>query len=151
MKRLFLMATCAISIHMYTQVQIDATNYGETTTPISAFGIGNFGGASDFAARLHINNFFCNSPSGGLNGLLFRTDGDRTVDNRWSIFSGTSASSQTERFRITTLGSSPYWDVDIDNIQSGSTGGETQLQLRIAQFKVVARGIRLGDFFLVAA
>ena len=76
---------------------------GRTTNTVPSIGIGFFPSQASILARLEVNNFLCTTPSGSLNGLLFRTDGDQAVDNRWQLFTGTSSTAQTERFRIRTL------------------------------------------------
>jgi len=67
---------------------------------------------------LHVNNFFCNDPAGNFNGRLFRTDGDQAVANNWQLFTGSSATSQTERFRIRNFANS--FDTWLERTQLGS-------------------------------
>jgi len=82
-------------------------------------------------------------------GLTFRTDGFSTTDHRWTMWTGSTASSVTERFRITTLAGGS--DVNIDNIETSTgIGGETQIQFRQAHFMVFARNKRLGSFQEIA-
>jgi hypothetical protein len=142
MKRILLTVACAMTLLSHAQFQFQGANLGETTSPIQSIGIGDFGGVGDFQARLHVNNFFCNTPaSGTFNGFLFRTDGDDDVDNRWQLFTGTSATSQTERFRIRTF--SGGFDTWLERTQSGS---EADIRLLTAEVQLRARNKRLGDF-----
>ena len=57
-------------------------------------------------ARLHVNNFYFNQPTGALNGLLFRTDGraNQNVDNIWQMWTGTTAANASEKFRLCVPG-----------------------------------------------
>ncbi len=101
-------------------------------------GIGNI--PNSFIPKARLNLY-----QDGSNGDIFRSDGLTTVNNKWSMWTGGTASSAVERFRITKLTSS--FDVDIDNIETASgVGGETSLQLRQAMFRIVARGKRLALF-----
>ena len=73
----------------------------DPASTLSATGIGNFSTAGlDPSARLHVNNFYCTSPTSGLNGLLFRTDGDSTVLNRWQLYTGLTAGTVNEKFAL---------------------------------------------------
>jgi hypothetical protein len=101
MKYKFFVLLMLLSTLSKGQWQLEGFNRGETTTAMQSIGIGNFGVAADFQSRLHVNNFFCNSPtSATFNGKLFRTDGDRKVINQWSMWSGENATAQTEKFRL---------------------------------------------------
>ena len=116
---LIIMVSCAISIHMQAQFQLQASNLGETTTTQQAISVGSVAANADIKARLHVNNFFCNTPaSPTFNGLLFRTDGDQAVNNRWQMFTGASSTAQTERFRIRTLANG--FDTYLERTQVGS-------------------------------
>jgi Chaperone of endosialidase len=101
MKYKFFVLLMLLSTLSKGQWQLEGFNRGETTTAMQSIGIGNFGVAADFQSRLHVNNFFCNSPtSATFNGKLFRTDGDRKVINQWSMWSGENATTQSEKFRL---------------------------------------------------
>jgi hypothetical protein len=100
MKNIVLILTTFISITSYSQWQLQGTQYGETTPQMIGIHVGNVTADSDIAARLHVNNFRCNSPAGGLNGRLLRTDGDQNRVAMWQLFTGTSANAQFERFRL---------------------------------------------------
>jgi len=89
---------------------------GKTNATVPSIGIGNFAVAP--TSRLHVNNFLCAQPIGSLNGFLFKTDGNETVDNRWQLFTGTSSTAQTERFRIRTLANG--FDTYLERTQVGS-------------------------------
>jgi len=90
-----------MSASLHAQWLTQGANFGETQTDIRSIGIGNFTNNTDFQSRLHVNNFFCNSPtSATFNGKLFRTDGDRKVINQWSMWSGENATTQSEKFRL---------------------------------------------------
>jgi hypothetical protein len=73
---------------------------GRTLPPFVGIGIGQFPTVPSLNARLHVNNFLLGAPNGPLNGFLFRTDGDQSVVNQWQLFTGTSATAQTLRFRL---------------------------------------------------
>lgn len=75
-----------------------ATNSGMGAVGVGAFGVPNPAPQS----RLHVSNFYCFQPTSSLNGFLFRTDGLRSVQNKWQIFTGngTAGSSPTEKFRL---------------------------------------------------
>ena len=141
MRNLIIVIFCSLSLRFVAQVQMQGTNLGETTTAIRALSIGSVSVDSDIDARLHINNFFCNTPGGGLNGFLFRSDGDQEVDNRWQLFTGSSSTSQTERFRIRTLagGYNTY-------LERTEPGNEADIRLLTAEIEIRGRNKRLGDF-----
>ncbi len=65
-----------------TQFLYNLGNFGQTAPAIRGIGIGDFStnGVSSTNSRLHVNNFYCNQPTGTLNGLLFRTDGSSQID-----------------------------------------------------------------------
>ncbi len=130
---------------MHGQFQLQNTNLGETTSSMRAISVGAVANDGDIASRLHINNFVCSSPTGGLNGLLLRTDGDEDVDNYWQMFTGSDATTQTERFRIRTHDGG--YDTWLERTQSGS---EADIRLLTAQIEIRARNKRLGDFCEVA-
>ncbi len=101
--------------------------------------------------QLAVGLHFCHDPTGGLNGMLFRTDGANNVDNYWQMFTGSSATSQTERFHIRTipngtLGSDGYHTY----LETMNSGSESQVKLMTAQVQAVTRGTRLGDFCSIA-
>ncbi|MCX7728187.1 MAG: tail fiber domain-containing protein [Bacteroidia bacterium] len=73
--------------------------YGRTNPPIQKIGIGNFPTNANVAAKLHINQFLL-APNPPTDGFLFRTDGNISQNTLWQMFTGTSATSQTEKFRI---------------------------------------------------
>jgi hypothetical protein len=101
MKHFLFLLLLNFCIKVSGQFQVQTLNFGETTSQIRAIGIGSFTNDADFQSRLHVNNFFCNSPtSATFNGKLFRTDGDRKVINQWSMWSGENATTQTEKFRL---------------------------------------------------
>jgi len=116
------------------------TLYGSTTTPMQKIGVGNFPANGDVLAKLHLNQFRLNA-NAATNGFLFRTDGDQSVVNRWQMFTGTSSTSQTERFRIRTFANG--FDTWLERTQAGS---EADIRLLTAQIELRARGTRLGDF-----
>lgn len=72
-------------------------NFGNTNNNIIGVGIGNWPPFGTTNSRFHINNFFCNQPNGPLNGLLFRSDGNQNIINKWQMFSGTAANNTTEK------------------------------------------------------
>ena len=101
-KIILLLAFIVIFINVKAQFQPTpgTTNFGSTIASIDGIGIGTWPANTATNARLHVNNFFTNSPTGGLNGLLFRTDGDSTVINRWQMFTGTTAANASEKGMI---------------------------------------------------
>lgn len=125
----------------HAQFQVIGTNGAETSSSIGRIGIGDYAALGDINARLHINNYLLFQPAGSLNGLLFRTDGDQSIDNRWQMFTGTSSTAQTERFRIRTLAGG--FDTYLERTQSGS---EADIRLLTAEVQIRARGKRLADF-----
>jgi len=143
MKRIFVFVLCAICISTQAQFQLQGFNLGETTTNMRAIHIGNVAADAQIAARLHVNNFACSLPAGALNGFLFRTDGDRTVENRWQLFTGSSATTQFERFRVRTLAGG--FDTYLERTQPGS---EADIRLLTAQVEVRARNKRFFDEML---
>lgn len=87
------------------------------TSPLQeSVGIGDFlNSASNVPlARLHVATFRMGPSSDNLinpfsEGILFRTDGDESLENSWHLFTGTDATTQTEQFRLfTDAGSTPY-------------------------------------------
>lgn len=92
-----------------------ATGYGRfselsATTPLQeSVGIGDFLLSANNLplARLHVASFRMGSSSDNLTdpfseGILFRTDGDQSLANSWHLYTGSSATSQIERFRLYT-------------------------------------------------
>lgn len=88
----------------------------QTTNPLQeSVGIGDFGTTTGNLplARLHVASFRLGATSTNTvdpfsEGILFRTDGDQSINNSWHLFTGTSASAQTERFRLyTDAGATP--------------------------------------------
>jgi hypothetical protein len=84
----------------------NATGFGYTSSTVKALGVGAFPSATPLNApqsRFHVFNNLCQTPGDPLlNGELFRTDGDLSVDNFWRFFTGSSSipSNNIERFRI---------------------------------------------------
>ncbi len=88
----------------------------QTTNPLQeSVGIGDFGTTTGNLplARLHVASFRLGATSTNTvdpfsEGILFRTDGDQSINNSWHLFTGTSATAQTERFRLyTDAGATP--------------------------------------------
>jgi len=92
-----------------------------------AISIGNVTTPTQIQSRFHLNNFRCNQSTGVLNGLLFRSDGDQGVVNRWQLYTGPSADAQTERFRLySDIGATPY--IGLQSLSNGlrfETAGNT--------------------------
>ncbi len=111
-----------------------------TTSPMQeALGLGNFtvGTGNLPVARLHINTFRMGPSSDNQldpfsEGFLFRTDGDQSITNQWDLWTGTSSTSQTERFRLyTDVGTTPF--IGFRSLSNGmrfETGG-SDIRLRI--------------------
>ncbi|GAB4203789.1 MAG: hypothetical protein Fur0023_11000 [Bacteroidia bacterium] len=97
---------------------------------IAKIGIGFFPTAPSIQAKLHINQFLL-APDPSTNGLLFRTDGNTAQDNMWQIFTGTSATSQTEKFRLFIPANSN--NVTLNTVQNAnmtfSTNNTPRLQI----------------------
>ncbi len=76
-------------------------NYIRTSNPatVQKVGIGNFPNNASVQAKLHVNSFLL-AANPATNGFMFRTDGDQSVVNQWQLFTGTSATAQTQRFRL---------------------------------------------------
>lgn len=143
-RSLFLIHTMlliCLSNSIIAQWGILLTNFGRTTSAITSVGVGAFPTTTEFQARMHVNNFYCFSPSGSLNGRLFRTDGDQSVLNTWQMFSGTSATSQSERFRIAVQPNG--WDTYLTRTQGGS---ESEVRFLTAELQLWARAKRLAAF-----
>lgn len=118
MKNIVLILTTLISITSYSQWQLQNTTFGETTPQMVGVHVGTVTADSQIAARLHVNNFRCNLPSAGLNGRLFRTDGDQNRVATWQFFTGTTADAQTERFRLySETGNTPY--IGLQSLSNG--------------------------------
>jgi hypothetical protein len=111
-----------------------------TTNPVQeAFGIGEFGvGAADLPkARLHINSFRMGSSSDNTlgpfsEGFLIRTDGNQADVNQWSLWTGTTATLQTMKFRL-YADAVPAPDIAIQSLSGGlrfETNGQT-LRMRL--------------------
>ncbi|MEW6772824.1 MAG: tail fiber domain-containing protein [Bacteroidota bacterium] len=73
--------------------------YGRTLPLIQKIGIGNFPINASVQSKLHINQFLL-APNAATDGFLFRTDGNSAQNTMWQLFTGTSATNQTEKFRI---------------------------------------------------
>jgi prefoldin subunit 5 len=93
---------CLLSMPIISNAQFNLgiTPALRTTAGNTSVGIGNFPTTPSVQSRLHVNNFLLGAPAGALNGFLFRTDGDQSVVNQWQLFTGTSATTQTQRFRL---------------------------------------------------
>jgi hypothetical protein len=130
---LFYLIIFAISGHQ-TAAQWNTfnANFGRTNLGIQSIAVGTFANTSDFQARLHVNNFYCNQPASvSLNGRLFRTDGDQSVVNSWQLFTGSSALNQTERFRIAVQPNG--FDTYLTRNQVGS---EAEIRLLTAEIQL---------------
>ncbi len=84
----------------------------------TAVGIGNFPTTPSVESRLHVNNFLLGAPTGPLNGFLFRTDGDQSTVNQWQLFTGSNATTTTEKFRLFVPANSS--DVNFNAVQTGN-------------------------------
>ena len=75
-------------------------NYGYTfPVTIQKIGIGNFPTNASVQAKLHVSQFRLAADT-LTTGLLFRTDGGNAQDNIWSIFTGPSNLTLTEKLRL---------------------------------------------------
>lgn len=72
-----------------------------------SYGFGNFAGnGATPQARMHLNEFYLFSPWTGVNGNLFRTDGNSANINQWEFYTGVDQFSLTRKYRVfTTLNS----------------------------------------------
>jgi len=108
-KSIILLMAILLSKDIQSQFTFGPGNlYGITTTAIQKIGIGNFPANGDVSAKLHLNHFRLNA-NAVTNGFLFRTDGDQAVVNRWQMFTGTSSTIQTERYRLWTDALATPW------------------------------------------
>ncbi len=114
-----------------------------TNATVPSVGVGTFTNLNLPLARLEVDNFLSASPTGTLNGFLFRTDGNQTVDNHWQLFTGTSSTAQTERFRIRTLAGGNGYDTWLERTQAGS---EADIRLLTAEVQIRSRLKRLGQW-----
>jgi hypothetical protein len=100
---------------------------GRTNSTVPKIGIGTFTLQSSILAKLHINSYLV-AVDASTNGLMFRTDGDQTIENSWHLYTGTSATAQTERFRLfTQTGTTPF--VGLRSVSNGflfQTSGANQ-------------------------
>ena len=140
---LFYLIIFAISGHQTAaQWNTFSANFGRTNLGIQSIAVGTFANTSDFQARLHVNNFYCNQPASvSLNGRLFRTDGDQSVVNSWQLFTGSSALNQTERFRIAVQPNG--FDTYLTRNQVGS---EAEIRLLTAEIQLWCRNKRYASF-----
>lgn len=101
-KTLILLFSIGLGIHasaQFTRVS-PGKNVTYTEPDVDAVGIGYWGSAPYLpAARLHINNMFCNDPYSIQSGFLLRSDGDMNTDNSWQLFTG-DGPNMLERFRL---------------------------------------------------
>jgi hypothetical protein len=74
-------------------------NCGRTDFTQQKIGIGNFTTNVSVQAKLHVNSFFL-APNPATDGLHFRTDGDRTIENSWTMFTGLTAATATQKAKI---------------------------------------------------
>jgi len=79
-------------------------------------------------AKLHLSDFGTNSTF-DAQGRMFRTDGLVSVQNNWSIWTGNSPATATQKFRISTMANSG--DAEIGTVQSGLLHLITNNQRRI--------------------
>jgi len=89
----------AISADLSAQ-WLNPPNYFHTPASVTSVGVGNFPVASPPTARLHANEFYTAAPISSLTGSLFRTDGYNKFTNQWQLFTGTSAATSTEKFKL---------------------------------------------------
>lgn len=76
-------------------------SFGPPTTQWRSFGMGDFSAnAATPQARLHINEFYLLSPWTGTNGNIFRTDGSDAIVNQWQLYTGATANTTNQKFRI---------------------------------------------------
>ena len=69
-----------------------------------AIGIGNFISPNGPRAALHVNTLLLPATTLYTPGLLFRTDGTNTQANIWSMFTGATSTTTTEKGAIFTSG-----------------------------------------------
>lgn len=106
-------------------------------------GIGNFTLTSPLA-RMHVSNDLCSTPAGSSNGELLRTDGNTSVANHWRFYTGPSAFSQTERFRLSVDPNSYS-----THLKSLNPNLETEMILGDAQVRLNLKNYQIADFKLV--
>ncbi len=71
--------------------------------PNEVIGVGRFPTLNDVRARLHVNSFYLSLSSATTPvtfGEVFRTDATNAVDNTWQMWSGLTAATTTEKFRL---------------------------------------------------
>ncbi len=126
--------------------------FGRTTAPINGVGIGFFPFATQTNARLHINNFFTQTPAGPLNGLLLRSDGNSGVNNNWQLFTGPTNATTTQKFRLTSLSTGNTNNIQLSAEQDGfmdfqTDGNAGNVRMRIHH---LANGVPMLPFALNA-
>lgn len=90
---------CLLSIPVIANAQfgiIPGGVVGRTNAAIQKIGVGNFPNNASVQAKLHVSQFLlANNPA--TNGLLFRTDGNSNVVNKWQMFTGTTVANATQK------------------------------------------------------
>lgn len=91
---------------------------GRTIPIVQKIGVGFFPTNPSIQSKLHVNQFLLAS-NPATDGFLFRTDGNSAQNTMWQLYTGTSATAQTEKFRIMIPANSN--DVLIRATQAGAT------------------------------
>lgn len=104
LKQLLFFATMLYTYSIKAQFGITPITgglYGRTTpATIDGVGIGFFPNFTPTNARFHINEFYMTASTVFPNGTLFRTDGSNTVINQWQMYTGATAATSTEKFKL---------------------------------------------------
>lgn len=120
-----------------------------TTAPVTAVGIGNFGGANLPQSAFHINTNLSAPSSIFTSGEVFRTTGPTAQDNSWRMFTG--AGNGTERFSITTPANSD--DAVLSTVQNGAmqfaTNGIERFTLS-ATGEVIINDLKCSDCLVMS-
>ena len=99
---LFAIFIGALSLSLKAQWQLPG-NFGRTMPNVNSIGVGFFPTSGPLipAARLHVNYFYLADPfNPGLLSNMFRTDGLSKYDNKWQLYTGSSAASSFEKFLL---------------------------------------------------
>jgi hypothetical protein len=95
----FILLTLAAAGRLSAQ-WLNPPNYFHTPATVTSVGVGNYPVASPPNARLHVNEFYAAAPISSLTGSMFRTDGYNKFTNQWQLFTGQSAATSTEKFKL---------------------------------------------------
>lgn len=114
---------------------------GRTNPAIKSIGVGTFTVVNRPQANLHVNQLLMPNSPFFTPGHIFRTDGDSTLNNMWQLFTGASATAQTERFRLFVPANDST--VTLQSTTSSLILADNKTQISVQELKTMQQQIAL--------